>query len=250
MTRTAAVALLFLFAGRLAAQGDQARATISGQVVGPDTVPLGDVSVDIVGSRERKSTGADGRFRFTGIYPGRYEILFRHLGYEQLTRFVTVAAGEVSHRTVVMKPLPQLLQTITISGRHYDVPPKYQEFYRRAAVGFGSYIFPEEVERRQPMDVQSLLQGIPGVRVYHGRRDVVIQMERCVDRLAGPGIAPAARLQVYIDGRRATQSMGAVEALESVHPTRVYAVEVYRGIAQIPGEYLADACGVIAIWTK
>jgi hypothetical protein len=27
-------------------------------------------------------------------------------------------------------------------------------------------------------------------------------------------------------------------------------MEVYTGIARIPGEYLEDACAVIAIWTK
>ena len=38
--------------------------------------------------------------------------------------------------------------------------------------------------------------------------------------------------------------------LELVPPTAIQAIEVYRGVAQIPAEFLDDACAVIAIWTK
>jgi hypothetical protein len=42
----------------------------------------------------------------------------------------------------------------------------------------------------------------------------------------------------------------AEHALRSVVPTSMLAIEVCTGVGQIPAEFLADACAVIAIWTK
>ena len=40
------------------------------------------------------------------------------------------------------------------------------------------------------------------------------------------------------------------ETLRLVSTSQVQAIEVYSGVARIPGEFLDDACAVIAIWTK
>ena len=82
----------------------------------------------------------------------------------------------------------------------------------------------------------------------------------------GPAAARAG-VQVYVDGVRMTRSGAAqvpspnsgvvpgdeydVEhALKIVPPTAIQAIEIYTGVAQIPADFLADACAVIAIWTK
>ena len=86
--------------------------------------------------------------------------------------------------------------------------------------------------------------------------------------LGGKAPAPqTAHVQVYVDGVRMTRSGAAqiagaspsagpdddydVEhALKLVPPTAIQAMEIYTGVAQIPAEFLEDACAVIAIWTK
>ena len=60
----------------------------------------------------------------------------------------------------------------------------------------------------------------------------------------------SAKVQVYIDGTRVTQSSSVTDALRLVTPRDIEAMEVYTGVARIPAEFLNDACAVIAIWTK
>jgi len=266
--RPSAVLVLLAALPALAmAQREEARAAIDGRVVGPDSVPLAGVDVVIVGSRFHALTDRDGRFRLNAIHPGRYELLFRRLGYEQRTRFVTLRPGEVNDMRVEMRRLPEHLEAVTIAGKRHDVLPRYQGLYRRAAVGFGTYIFGDDFARRMPLDVFTMLEGIPGVTVRSQDRNTPLEIARCreIGRMpspAGIGSVPvstartigtaqnATKIQVYIDGQLATSVGSIFDALTSVHPNSVYAIEVYRGVAQIPAEFLADACAVIAIWTR
>ena len=40
------------------------------------------------------------------------------------------------------------------------------------------------------------------------------------------------------------------EALEYLRPSDIEMIEVYRGVGQIPGEFLVDSCAAIVIWTR
>ena len=71
----------------------------------------------------------------------------------------------------------------------------------------------------------------------------------------GGGNPNAGRIQVYVNGVRVTGYGGgsgedAFHALRDIRPSSVEIIEVYRGVARIPGEYLADACAVILVWTR
>ena len=71
----AAIAVAVIFATPALAQVETGRAVIAGRInVQGDTMPLSGVEVYIVGSQERQTTDEHGAFRFTGIYPGRYEV--------------------------------------------------------------------------------------------------------------------------------------------------------------------------------
>ncbi len=39
-------------------------------------------------------------------------------------------------------------------------------------------------------------------------------------------------------------------ALRDIPPSSIQLMEVYGGVARLPGEYLDDACAVILIWLK
>lgn len=113
-----------------------------------------------------------------------------------------------------------------------------------------------------------MLQGIPGVHVNPDNRDAPLVIGRCretgrmpspsstsiggipMTRSAAGARSPSAKIQVYIDGQLATSVGTVFDALTSVHALNVHAIEVYRGVAQMPAEFLADACAVVAIWTK
>jgi hypothetical protein len=70
------------------------------------------------------------------------------------------------------------------------------------------------------------------------------------------GTVSTSKVQVYVDGIRVT-ALGAdrgsdpiTSALRLVPMRDIEFMEVYRGTAQIPVEFVNDACAVIAIWTR
>jgi hypothetical protein len=81
-----------------------------------------------------------------------------------------------------------------------------------------------------------------------------ICFKRCqagVERGARGRCTPSPNVQVYVDGVRMTRGLGdADRVLREVLPSSVEAMEVYTGVARIPGEFSNDACAVIAIWTR
>ncbi len=90
----------------------------------------------------------------------------------------------------------------------------------------------------------SVLATIPGAHVNQAG----IVFARC-----GYSGDASAKVQVYGDGARVTMGddVNAVAlARGTVHVSQIQAIEVYRGVAQIPAEFLYDACAGIAIWAK
>jgi hypothetical protein len=99
-----------------------------------------------------------------------------------------------------------------------------------------------------------------------GSGDKGIAFERCRGVAQGDSGHVESKVQLYIDGVRATMvrpkglSQPSLaregdldptsEALKLVSVKDIEFMEVYRGTAQIPAEFLNDACAVIAIWTK
>jgi hypothetical protein len=245
------VATICLFwAAAAQAQVETGRATIIGRVnIAGDTMPMAGAEVVVEGSRERATTDVHGGFKFTGIYPGRYEVRVRRLGYEQLVKMVTVAGGETSRNVWEMHQVPQHLSEVRVNGRTVSVPMYLQDAYRRAATGFGDYLLPDEIERRNAYSTRELFDMVPGARVSDNIYEPSpVQFARCNghENPSGQGAA----IQVYIDGHRVTRMMNEQDALNSVTPRDIELVEVYRGTARIPGEFLEDACAVIVIWTK
>jgi hypothetical protein len=229
-------------------------AVVSGRVTPEhDTVGIADIEVELVGSGMRASTDAKGRFRFAGVAEGSYDLRVRSVGYLPWVVPLSLLDGRLYDSDVRLQHLPNILTEVRIEGHMVQVPYRFQEVYRRGALGFGKFITREEIERQNSPDTKSLFQQIPGVLV----NDRGITFERCkgpsasVFTKSAPG---AMHVQVYIDGVRMTHMEDpqgdAEHVLRSVPPTAIQAIEVYTGVAQIPAEFLEDACAVIAIWTK
>ena len=125
---------------------------------------------------------------------------------------------------------------------------------QRAKRAFGTVLMSEELDRRRSASrTTDILQeyGATVVGATEGQRALYFRRTLC-----GP--------VVYIDGIRVTHgnrtkgpggSGGETEsaqAVNMVHPLDIEAMEIYRGPAQVPGEFLDSnaQCGVILIWTK
>jgi carboxypeptidase family protein/TonB-dependent receptor-like protein len=246
-------------------------AVVSGRITPEhDTVGIRGVEVELVGSGMRGYTDAKGQFRFAGVAEGSYDLSVRLVGYQPWVAHMSLLDGRLYDSDIRLQRLPSILSEVQIEGRMVQVPVRFADVYQRAALGRGKFFTREDIDRLNPLDVKTLLSTIPGVVT----NDRGITFPRCQVGFHGMSIAggqasapAAAAVQVYIDGTRMTHSRKAevpnpnsgvvladdydVEhALKIVPPTAIQAIEVYVGVAQIPAEFLEDACAVIAIWTK
>lgn len=216
--------------------------------VGDTTIAVLGAHVAILGTDVQGVTNGDGRFQFYGAAPpGRYEVRIRRIGYLPTTVRVVLDAGRPVEQNVALRRAPNTLRTVVVQGRKVDVPPGFEDVYARAARGFADFFTREDIERFGVMETSSLLWTIPGIQVLQDSLDFA----RCK---WSPLDGRTAKIQVYLDGVRmtthVTRILDIVQALHEIPPFTIQAMEVYRGVARIPGEFLDDACAVIAIWSK
>lgn len=214
----------------------------------------------IVDDSLRLAASADSAYRSFGVENGMHRVSVRRMGHTPIDFEIMVVSGIARTALVKMERLPLLLADVLVAGRRVRADPRFQDVIRRAASGDGTLFTRDDL--RDALDVHSVLTQVPGVHVT----DQGVLFQRCQGGLPSPlkqaggppqGAEPissadnSGKVQVYIDGTRVTMSgMSVNEALRLVHSRDIEYIEVYRGVARIPGEFLNDACAVIAIWTR
>jgi len=74
----------------------------TGFVINADTnLPLGNVTIRLLGTSIETVTDDIGRFQMNNILPGIYQALFTHDDYETLTRDIEIFAGQTSHDPLI-----------------------------------------------------------------------------------------------------------------------------------------------------
>jgi hypothetical protein len=196
-----------------------------------------------------------GELRISDLEQGTHVVTVRSLGFTPVIDTITLSGtASVVHR-VYLERLPPLLAEVKIRGRVVRVPLKFVDVLQRASSGWGA-LFTREDLKTAP-DAKSLLNRLPGVIAEDHR----VAFQACAVSL-DPNAAP--KVQVYVDGVRVTmvaqysnskaRGYGGDDEitliLKTVNPSDIEYIEVYRGPAEIPAEFVNDACAVIAIWTK
>lgn len=233
-----AVAALSLTPPTAARAQSAARPIISGVVrAGADSaVPVAEAEVIVAGAGIHQLTDTAGRFRLQLPEAGTYQLLVRRFGYRPQIVVADLSAADSTALSVILDIIPTRLATVHVAGRTLNVDARHADAYRRAATAWGDFIFRDEIDRRREFDTESLLDGLPGVRV--NQRGIFF--DRCFE----------GKIQVYIDGAPVSRVADARAALQLVRPWEIEMIEVYRGVSRIPAEFLTDACGVIAISTR
>ena len=239
------------------AQAPRVGADVVGRVfqVG-DTIGLPGALVEVVGRGIRSTANREGRYRLVGLVPGPQVLQVRLMGYLKKALQVDLQEGRLSQLDISLDRFPNALTEVRIEGQRRRVPPRYEDVYRRMKVASGKFFTREDIDRFNPLDVQSLLMQAPTVHVNRNG----ITFARCNGAAAtgGSGLGGSPGVQIWIDGNRMTGRLSRNrpdpeeqrEVLQQVHPSQIQAIEIYSGVARIPGEFLDDACAVIAIWTK
>jgi len=217
---------------------------VTDQVTG---APIAEVVVNVAVQGRVATTSTSGRFTLPDLLPGRYEVTFSHLGYQQRTDSVDINVGRVSVMEVVLSVEAIALDPIEVTVERQDVTLQGVGFYERESDGWGSFVDREELERWSPVDLSDALIRFPGVRVVSdpgmpSRRFVLF-------RRVGEDCYPS----VYVDGVMVERGGDAPAALNDlVDPIAVAGIEIYKGQAGLPPQYwgLNSSCGVVLIWIR
>jgi TonB-dependent receptor len=142
-----------------AALAQSGTGSITGTVTGnSERNTLQGASVQIVGTDRRTSTGRDGRFRFTQVPAGTYELQIEYVGAQIQTVSTSVAAGEVAEVDV---ELPLALDRVVVIGQRAIQSASLSR--ERAAVNNINVITADNIGQFPDNNVAEALQRVAGL---------------------------------------------------------------------------------------
>ena len=259
--RLAVVAALLLAAAG-AGRSAHAQATFTG-VVRTDSgrTLLADVAVILPALRREARTDAQGRFRISGLPPGRTEIVVRAVGFAPRRDTVTLAAARAVERDYIGTRVAPELDPGAVRADAGPRSPGLRGFEERRRQGFGRFIDEATLRAQDGRTLGDIVADrIPGLRIL---RIGSSQFAVSTRSLSGPGgrAIPRSRTEmgrcypdVYLDGVPVYGGAGGGERFDLARwGTRDFAgVEFYAGAASVPVRFnrTSAGCGVLVLWTR
>jgi hypothetical protein len=141
------------------------RGAIYFQVIDTSVNPLAGAEVVLPHFGLAMRLAEEGSLLLLDVPDGMYLVQARHLGYKTEWRIVRVT-GDTARAHFVLMPGPHALDTVAVIADAAPLETRLREFLRRSASSpSGYFLTREDVERRRPADVGSLLQTVSGVVV-------------------------------------------------------------------------------------
>lgn len=209
-------------------------------------------------------TDENGQFELRTSRDGWYTMRSQRQGYlNAATPRLELAAGDTIDLEFRISPDAVFLAPITViaSSRRWwedEVPVALWSFYERMdhyqRLGQGRFLQREDLEPFDGMTVAQMLTTVPGVRLIHTEEGIPYPSLR-----AGTGILRPCQPEFFVDGVRVPfktpfdETFDHGDTIDSiVSVSQLVGVEVYAGVAQVPGEFggLNSNCGVVAVWTS
>jgi hypothetical protein len=252
MRRSVYIAVLAVAAGGgMAAQPVRAQ-DVAGRVLEAGTNrPLHDVSVALVTPEGRTlvRTASDtaGAFRLRAPRFGTFRLHAEIIGMTTVsTEPFEVSEGvmevvlRMSETAVPLDPL-----TVEARGSAADLGV-LQGYYERMRwnerAGVGRFITRDAIDARGPGSMSDMLREIPRLSVHRARGTGAFVTARSPRGECHPAL--------FIDGMRVNRRDRAYVD-DMIQPADVEGVEIYVGLAQLPGVYHDDTgCGVLLVWTR
>jgi hypothetical protein len=205
------------------------------------------------GGVSRVVTDTAGRFIIRAPGAGDYFLRGEHIAYQNaLGPKLTLLAGDTIEVEFLMSAKAILLAPLVVTASARDwaeryAPPALIPFYQRRSMygkaGLGRFVTREDFKDMDAMPVSLYLAStIPGVRVVSTGGASIITLRSVVRGDCQPVF--------YLNGAKFSPGADALDSL--IRLADLEAMEVYRGAAEIPGEFTgSDAeCGVIVFWTR
>lgn len=200
------------------------------------------------------TTDEAGSFAYALRRPGTYRLRVSRVGYRVTsTPELRTGANSYVNVEVRIKSDAVLMSPLTVVAR----TPAYRSpvldgFHARLGSGLGTFFTRADVERIQPSYLSDLVVRAPGLVV--ATSGMGTERHIYVGRNRGLRDCP---VQIWVDGfllnpRSPSGEIVGMTLDEAVAPGNVEGIEIYRGVAGVPAEFMnQDArCGVIAVWTR
>jgi hypothetical protein len=259
----ASLALAMAAASRMGAQqpaGTAFETRVAGTVLQAAGTPIHGAVVRVDGPTPTALSDSAGHFTMV-VRSSEITLHVRALGFVALDTSL-VLTGRTLEPVLVMSRVITMLDTAHVSARATGKPGRYANtarfdaFYERKARSIGgSFLTREDIERADASEAVDLLRRVPGVRIQRSSSSGIARVlfPRCAGALdpsrqeSSDGRGPSHVVQVFVDGTKVSEPF---VVLSSLSASDVEAMEVYRGVAELPSEASGDGCAAIMIWTR
>jgi hypothetical protein len=208
-------------------------------------------------------TGSDGQFTFSIPRLGEYRLLISRIGYPiSLSKPFLFSSAFTARVSLSLPSNPITLDTVTVVAKEIERRLPYLAdagFYRRRQIGFGHFLTRDEIDKRDPLILSDLLQGMSGVRVTCGAHapgqgpgpHCTVTMRAANTMFFRGKCNPS----VVLDGvllQPGGTGGGGLSLDDLVNPFNIEALEVYPGPEGVPVQYSGylSPCGAIIVWSR
>jgi hypothetical protein len=210
--------------------------------------PLAGASIRLQGTGRSAVTNTRGIFVLRDLPAGADTLRVELVGYADKVDPIQVVGGRAQDVQVRMATQPIELSPMLVTVQPRRWFSDRADVENRIERGNGIILTRADIEQRQPVLLGDALRGLPGVRVERSGGGVTAEYAVQL-RGAATLTSAACRPMVWVDGRR----WGADgSAFREIQGADLDVIEIYRGPAEVPGEFSGgDArCGVVAVWTR
>ncbi len=239
-----------LAAAPAASQQRPAAAVLTGRVFADDSSkrPIEGAEVSIPSVSLRTLTDSLGRFRITGIAPGRRGLRVNKLGFAPLRSAVEFSTGDTVEMDIGLSvSFEEMAAVEVIEAQNRS---RLTEFERRRAGGTGDFLTNDDIVHRGRGRLSEAIRSLGGVSLRSGSSGGTY----LVGARASGGRAGTCYTAVMLDGvwMYDGDPMQQPFNVNSINPEDVAAIEYYRGLSNTPVELQGrrNSCGVLVIWTK
>ncbi len=236
---------------------------LRGKVVDTTGAGLAAVEVALAEAGRRTVTDEAGRYQVRDVPPGRYQVVFRRIGYQPLTVFRSFLRDTVVLDAQLAAEAFVLPELETKARGPEEVPVKLREWARRREFNGGGKFWDDSLLRTQEYRrLPEVLQSVSGVRIIRaqggrflataGGRAGVSLGRNSGDPRGDLSKAPkACYATIFLDGVRLAFT-GTPPNLDDIPIDQIAAMEFYRSASEMPVELNSPGsiCGVLAIWTR
>ncbi len=200
-------------------------------------------------------TDSAGNFEFPNVELGAYRLRASRIGYREVLGDLALESDSVVSVELRMAAQSVVLQPVTVMSRSGQrMSPEMRGFMERMQSGHGRFITRSEILGRRAGRVTDVLTGVPNLRPSSGR------MGTSGHPMSRGSSTAQCQMMFIIDGVRMIHPMPSAPRVrpaefvidDYVSPSEIDGIEVYRGEADTPSQFVTPLvrCGTIVIWTR